>query len=121
MITVKENEVYKRERTIQYTLRETITFKLPKPQVYEKHEYDWYMQIALEKTDMVKVDRHELTAELIIAYRYAIREGYNHELDPHLKNQYSFPRNRNTIQGIKSYIAVIERKQNERMEYVLNN
>lgn len=43
MILVKENDVYKRERKVEFTLEETITFKNPKPtSFYEQPEYDWY-------------------------------------------------------------------------------
>ncbi|MDR3026034.1 hypothetical protein [Chryseobacterium sp.] len=103
MIIVKENEVYKRERKTQFTNEEIITFKIPRIRVYEKADYDWYMTVALEKTDKVTVDRHLLTAELIISYRNAIREGYQHQLDSNLRNTYDFPRNRNTINGIIGY------------------
>jgi len=103
-MVIKENEVYKRERETRFTLVEKITFKLPEEKVYEKPEYDWYMTVALEKADKVTEDRHLLTGDLIIAYRNAIREGYQHTLDPHLRNEYDYPRNRNTIKGIQSYI-----------------
>ncbi|MEA1849217.1 hypothetical protein U9K52_09860 [Chryseobacterium sp. MHB01] len=112
MITVKENEVYKRERKTDFTLVETITLKLPKPVIYEKQEYDWYMTVALEKIDKITKDRHLLTAELILGYRWAIREGFNHQLDTALKNTYDYPRNRNTVDGVKSYIKTIENKAN---------
>lgn len=104
MHLVKETDVYKRERKVEYTNEETITLKLPEPQVYEKEMYDWYMTVALEKVDKVKEDRHLLTANLIMSYRWAIREGYNHMLDPHLRNHYDQPRNKNTVKGIQSYI-----------------
>lgn len=107
MITVKENEVYKRERKIQFTNEEIITFKIPTECVYEKADYDWYMTVALEKIDKVTADRHLLTAELIIGYRNAIREGYQHQLDVNLRNSYDYPRNRNTVNGIAGYIAKI--------------
>lgn len=113
MIIVKENEVYKRERKTQFTLEETITLKLPEPFVYEKPEYDWYITVALEKVDKVTQDRHLLTSELIMNYRWAIREGYNHQLDPALRNRYDYPRNRNTVEGIKSYVKLIESKSND--------
>lgn len=109
MILVKENDVYKRERKVEFTLEETITFKNPTPKIYEQHEYDWYMSVALEKSDKVTEDRHLLTADLLISYRYAIREGYNHQLDPNLRNRYDEPRNRNTVQGIKNYIDKIQK------------
>lgn len=104
MILVKENDVYKRERKVEFKNDETITFKLPQPKVYIKHSYDWYMQIALEKSDLVKEDRHLLTYDLLTQYRWAIREGFNHQLDPQLVNPYGHPRNRNTVKGITDYI-----------------
>lgn len=113
MILVKENEVYKIERVIEFTLDETITFKIPEAKVYQKHGYDWYMTVALEKSDLVKEDRHLLTYDLIIAYRYAIREGYNHQLDSALQKQYDYPRNRNTVKGIQSYIEKIAKAGKE--------
>ena len=120
MITVKENDVYKREREVNFTLKETITFKQPDLFVYQKYEYDWYMAVALEKSDKVSKDRHLLTAELIISYRYAIREGYNHGLDAALQNQYDYPRNRNTIQGIQGYIDRIKKASDDRGAYFAN-
>lgn len=113
MITAKENDVYKREREVEYTLKETITFKQPEPKVYQKPEYDWYIQVALEKSDLVKEDRHLLTYNLLMAYRNAIREGYNHMLDVNLKREYDYPRNRNTIKGIQDYIKNISNKQHD--------
>jgi hypothetical protein len=112
MYLVKENDVYKREREVECTNRETITFKHPEPKVYNKHESDWYMQVALEKSDMVNENRHLLTHDLLVSYRWAIREGYNHELDKTLTNQYGHPRNRNTIRGIQGYIDRIEKASN---------
>lgn len=67
------------------------------------------MSVALEKSDKVTEDRHLLTADLLISYRNAIREGYNHQLDPNLRNRYDEPRNRNTVQGIKNYIDKIQK------------
>ncbi len=109
MIIAKENDVYIRHRKVEFTLEETITFKHPVPKVYEKPKYDWYMAVALEKSDLVKDDRHLLTYDLLVAYRWAIREGYNHQLDSALQNQYDYPRNRNTVQGIKKYIERIQK------------
>jgi len=114
MIIVKENDVYKRERAVQFTNRETITFKQPSIRVYEKYEYDWYMAVALEKSDEVRTDRHLLTAELLLSYRYAIREGYNHGLDEDLKREYDHPRNRNTVNGIQGYIDRIKKASDAR-------
>lgn len=119
MIFVKENDVYKREEKEKFSIEETITFKRfskPELEVYEKKDYDWYMSIALEKSDRVKRDRHLLTADLIISYRHAIREGYNHQLDKNLRQRYDEPRNRNTITGIKGYIAKIQNASDEEMK-----
>lgn len=119
MILVKENDVYKRERKVEFTNEETITFKHfsePELEVYQQWEYDWYMSVALEKSDKVKEDRHLLTADLLISYRWAIREGYNHQLDPNLRNRYDEPRNQNTIKGIKGYIAKIQKASDEEMK-----
>lgn len=115
MYLVKENEVYKRERVVQFTNNETITFKQPEPKVYNKHESDWYMQVALEKVDKVTQERHLLTAELILGYRWAIREGYNHQLDSALRNQYDYPRNQNTVKGIQGYINRIKKASDAEM------
>ncbi len=115
MILVKENDVYKREREVQFTNKETITFKLPEPKVYNKHESDWYMTVALEKSDLVKEDRHLLTYELLVSYRWAIREGFNHQLDTTLRNQYDYPRNRNTVKGIQGYIDRIKKASDAEM------
>lgn len=115
MYLVKENEVYKREREVEFTNKETITLKQPKPVVYEKAEYDWYMTVALEKVDKVTQDRHLLTAELILGYRWAIREGYNHQLDTALRNQYDYPRNQNTVKGIQGYIDRIKKASDAEM------
>jgi len=109
MILVKENDVYKRERKVEFTLEETITFKNPELRIYKQYEYDWYMSVALEKSDKVKLDRHLLTSDLLISYRMAIREGYQHALDPNLQSKYDEPRNRNTVQGIKNYIERINK------------
>ena len=115
MYLVKENEVYKREREVEFTNKETITLKQPTIIVYDKAEYDWYMTVALEKVDKVNQDRHLLTAELILSYRWAIREGYNHQLDSALKNQYDYPRNQNTVKGITGYIDRIKKASDSEM------
>ncbi|AOZ99609.1 hypothetical protein [Flavobacterium commune] len=116
METVKENEVYKRERETRFTLKETITLKLPVEKVYIKEEYDWYMTVALEKVDKVTTDRRLLTADLILQYRWAIREGYQHQLDSALKNRYDYPRNQNTVKGIQGYIDRIKKASDAEME-----
>src|SRR5688572_25463482 len=62
---------------------------------------DWYITVACEKLRKIKNDTHLITHDLIMSYRWAIREGYNHLLDPHLKNDHDQPRHRNTIEGVQ--------------------
>jgi len=101
-----ENDVYIREWT-DFSGQETITFKHPEPTTYVKYAYDWYMTVALEKSDKVQEDRDKITASLLMNYRWAIREGYQHSLDSDLKNKYDQPRNRNTVVGIILYTKQI--------------
>lgn len=115
MYLIKENEVYKREREERFSLKETITFKQPEVVVYQKEDYDWYMTVALEKVDKVTSDRHLLTSELILSYRWAIREGFNHMLDAALQNRYDYPRNHNSIKGIQGYIERIKKASEAEM------
>ncbi len=115
MILVKENDVYKRERKEQFSLEETITFKHGS-EVFRKHLSDWYITVALEKSDKVINDRHLLTDELLLQYRWAIREGYNHQLDNALQNRYDYPRNRNTVEGIRGYVDRIKKASDKEME-----
>ena len=89
-----------------------------KPYTIQRH--DWYMNVVIEKADKVKEDRHLLTRELLLSYRWAIREGFNHQLDPHLKNRWDHPRNRNTIAGIQGYVDNIKAKSDAEMEEILN-
>ncbi len=89
-----------------------IIFKHPNKQEYKLHNYDWYMNVALEKADKVKENRIKLTYSLLVQYRNAIREGYQHELDSSLKNRFDCPRNKNTISGIEKYIERIFNKKN---------
>ena len=114
--TIIENDIVKRVRKTPFTLVETIHFKNEGKEPFEKGERDWYITVALEKADKVKVDRHLLTQELLLQYRWAIREGFNHMLDPNLRNQYDYPRNQNTINGIKGYIKKIQEKSDKEME-----
>lgn len=86
-----------------------IVFK-NEPHEYIAPDYDWYIIVALEKADKVKEDRHLLTSSLLLQYRNAIREGYQHQLDPNLENKWAYPRNKNTISGIQSYINRIFKK-----------
>ncbi|MDM1502283.1 hypothetical protein HX071_08700 [Myroides marinus] len=105
-----ENDFYIKEWN-RLTGEGKIIFKHPKEQEYQLHSYDWYMIVALEKATQVTQDRSKLTYSLLVKYRNAIREGYNHELDPFLKNRFDYPRNQNTISGIEKYIERIFKKQ----------
>ncbi|WP_394749502.1 hypothetical protein [Spongiimicrobium salis] len=98
-----ETDFYKR---IQYW-NGTAKYIFPDGKVYEKYRSDWYFAVAVEKANKVKEDRHLLTYDLIVRYRHAIREGFGHQLDPNLRNEYDHPRNRNTIKGIRGYIDKI--------------
>lgn len=120
MYFIKENEVYKRESEERFSSKETITFKQPKEVIYQKADYDWYMTVALEKVDKVTEDRHLLTSELIISYRWAIREGFNHQLDSALQNRYDYPRNQNTVKGIQAYVNRIQKASDAEMDEIRN-
>lgn len=115
-----EKDFYIRAWAVPFSGEETITFKYPAHDVktYEKHKSDWYILVALQKADQVKFDRHLLTGELLLRYRWAIREGYNHQLDPQIKNQYDYPRNQNTVRGIELYIARIEKASEAEMKAI---
>jgi len=77
---------------------------------------DWYIQVAIEKLEKIKDDRHLINSKLIERYRWAIREGYNHQLDSALRNPHDFPRNGNTIKGVLAYIKRIEKASEEEMK-----
>ncbi|WP_277016482.1 hypothetical protein [Flavobacterium lindanitolerans] len=96
----------------RFTGEETITF-LHDNTVFKKHDYDWYMTVAIEKADKVKTNRHLLTGKLLIAYRHAIREAYNHDLDKSMHQQWAHPSNQNTIAGIQGFIDRINKKKEE--------
>lgn len=51
--TIKENDFVKRE-FLGFTGNEIINFKHI-PKTYEKPQYDWYMVVAIEKADKVKL------------------------------------------------------------------
>ena len=86
-----------------------VIFKHPTPSEFLQQEYDWYLTVALEKADKVSADRNLLSRELLLGYRWAIREGYQHQLDPNLKHRFDYPNNRNTIKGIQGYIDRIKK------------
>ena len=74
------------------------------------------MQVAIEKCDKIKEDRHLINYDLISSYRWAIREGFNHQLDTSLKNLYDQPRHKNTISAIKKYIERIQKASKAEMQ-----
>ena len=101
--------------------KETITFHYGEPKVFQKEDYDWYIVVAVEKADKVTVDRTKLTGELILSYRWAIREGFQHGLDPQLKNRFDYPRNKNTVAGIQGYIDRIKKLSEEEIKNILGD
>jgi len=102
-------DFYSIEYDAKFSKSGTITFHNPDSSEFTKHDYDWYIIVALEKADKVTIDRHLLTRELLLGYRWAIREGYQHGLDGNLKREYDYPRNKNTIKGIQGYIDLIKK------------
>lgn len=111
-----ETDFYIRTRESIIAKEAKITFKHPAPSEFPQQEYDWYLTVALEKADKVSGDRHLLTRELLLSYRWAIREGYNHQLDPSLKNRFDYPSNRNSIKGIQGYIDRIKKLSDQEGE-----
>jgi hypothetical protein len=53
-----------------------------------------------------------------LSYRWAIREGYNHQLDKALQCQYDYPRNQNTVKGIQGYIDRIKKASDAEMKSI---
>lgn len=105
-----DKDFYKKHTDDILTGESIITFKHPEPSEFAQLKYDWYILVALEKADQVVQDRHLLTKSLLLQYRWAIREAYQHQLDPTMTSAWSHPRNRNTIKGIQSYIDNIKKK-----------
>lgn len=93
-------------RAAVYFLNNPLTGK------FKRLEYGhWYMCTALEKLNKIPAnEKHLITEELVNEFWYAIREGYNHMLDPNLKNEYDIPRIQNTLKAIRSYIKRIADK-----------
>lgn len=78
---------------------------------YKTHHSDWYITVAIEKLSKITTGRHRINSALVIEYRNAVREGYNHQLDTNLRNPYDYPRNKNTVEGVIAYIARIQARQ----------
>lgn len=100
---------------IYYILDETGAFKK-----FDSGYSDWYVAIALEKLKLITSGTELINYSLVMSYRWAIREGYNHQLDSALQNPYDRPRHRNTIIGVLSYIKRIERASAEEMKAIQN-
>ena len=45
--------------------------------------------------------------KLVYDFWWAIREGYNHMLDPALKQAYDCPRIQNTVKAVQAYVKRI--------------
>ncbi len=111
---VKETDFYTAEwEILQPQKGRLIKFK-HEAREYQAARHDWYMLVALEKAELVKSDRHLLTSSLLIQYRNAIREAYNHDLEGPMK-QWQHPKNHNSIEGIRSYIRRIGEKSKARV------
>lgn len=81
----------------------------------------WYMVTALEKLQKISAnEKHLITEELVNGFWYAIREGYNHQLDSNLKREYDTPRIQNNIKAIKAYIDRIAQKGKVRFDNIMN-
>lgn len=71
----------------------------------------WYMVVVMEKLQKIPANEwHLITEDIVNGFWYAIREGYNHMLDPNLKREYDTPRIKNSIGAVKSYMKRIEEK-----------
>ena len=82
---------------------------------------DWYIQVAIEKLDKIKENRHLINSSFLLSYRWAIREGFNHQLDTSLQKAYDSPNNRNNIKGVQAYIDRIKKASDEEMKGIINN
>lgn len=99
--------------------REPVFFlKDPQSGLFKKLQYGrWYMCTALEKLQKIPAnEKHLITEALVNGFWYAIREGYNHMLDPNLRNEYDTPRIQNNIKAVQSYIKRIAEKGQKRMK-----
>lgn len=73
----------------------------------------WYMVTAFEKLRKLPPDEIRLIDKTLVNdFWYAIREGYNHMLDPALRSPYDCPRIRNTLNAVRAYIKRIAEKSN---------
>ncbi|MGN8055661.1 hypothetical protein ACTJKN_05260 [Pedobacter sp. 22163] len=109
--------LYKKKPNLVWFLRN----KSNKFEKYEPNYSDWYIAVAVEKLEKIKEDRHLIDSSLIMSYRWAIREGFNHQLDPALKKSYDYPGNRNNIKGVLAYIDRIKKASGKEMEEILSS
>lgn len=74
-----------------------------------------YMAVALEKLQKLPPEeRAQIDKELVNNFWWAIREGFNHMLDPNLRREYDTPRIKNTIKAVRSYIdRIVVASKNE--------
>lgn len=76
-----------------------------------------YMVVALEKLQKLSPEeKARIDKELVNNFWWAIREGFNHMLDPNLKREYDTPRIQNTLKAVKSYIDKIVAASKKEME-----
>lgn len=72
------------------------------------HYTHWYMVTVFEKLRQFPASEIQLIDQkLVNDFWWAVREGYNHMLDPALRNPYDCPRIRNTIKAVQAYVKRI--------------
>lgn len=76
-----------------------------------------YMVVALEKLQKLSPEeKAQIDKELVNNFWWAIREGYNHMLDPNLRREYDTPRIKNTLNAVRLYIDKIVKASKEEMK-----
>ena len=76
-----------------------------------------YMVVALGKLHKLSPEeKAQIDKDLVNNFWWAIREGYNHMLDPNLKREYDTPRIKNTINAVRLYIDKIVKSSKEEMK-----
>ena len=78
----------------------------------------WYMVTVVEKLQKIPAnEKHLITEELVNGFWHAILEGYNHMLDPNLRQEYDTPRIQNNIKAVNAYIKrIFDRKKSRERE-----
>lgn len=84
--------------------------------VFERLHYTyWYMITVFEKLRKFPPEEiQQVDQKLVYDFWWAVREGYNHRLDPNLKQSYDCPRIRNTVKAVRAYVKRICEKSEAR-------